>query len=152
MTNLEIFSSTLTTDKMESMTGGEKGCIEEGDYLAWGDMEWILHGHARKETTEKGETCEKPFVDLYYTPFPDMDSCMHHCEKLGSRVPSVTTFEEWTKLQTFLKKKLFDKGTYTLKMWLPMTDKEIEGVWKDFYKKEVLENFAHPWLASEPNG
>ena len=49
VTNLDIFSSTLTTDKMKSMTG-KKSCVEEGDYLAWGDMEWILHGQARMET------------------------------------------------------------------------------------------------------
>ena len=69
--------------KMVSMTRGER-CVEEGDYLAWGDMEWILHGQAWKETTEREETCEeKPLVDLYYTPFPGMDSCMQHCQNLG---------------------------------------------------------------------
>ena len=57
VTNLNIFSSTLTTDSMKSMTGGE-GCADEGDYLAWGDMEWILHGQARMETIEKEEVCE----------------------------------------------------------------------------------------------
>ena len=70
VTNLNIFSSPLTTEKMERMTRGGI-CIEEGDYLAWGDMEWILHGQAKIETTEKEETCEeKPLVDLSYTPFP----------------------------------------------------------------------------------
>ena len=78
-------------------------------------MEWILHGQAKIETTERVETCEeKPLVDLCYTPFPGMDSGMHHCENLGTRVPSVATFEEWIKLQAFLKKKLFEKGFYSL--------------------------------------
>ena len=103
MTNRDIFSSALSTEKMKTLTSGGC-CVEEGDYLAWGDMEWILHGQARKETIEKEETCEeKPLFDLYYTPFPaGMDSCMHHCQNLGTRTPSVATFEEWTKLQTFV--------------------------------------------------
>ena len=99
VTNLEVFSSPLPVEKMKAMTRGGS-CVEEGDYLAWEDMEWILHGRARKETIEKEETCEeKPLVDLYYTPFPGMDSCMHHCQNIGTRAPSVATFEEWSKLQ-----------------------------------------------------
>ena len=83
---------------MKSLTV-DGSCAEEGDYLAWGEMEWILHGEARKETIEKEKTCEKkPLVDLYYTTFPGWDSCMYHCQNLGSRVLSVATFEEWSKL------------------------------------------------------
>ena len=103
--NLDIYSSPLPIAKMKSMTRGG-GCVEEGDYLVWRDMVWILHGQARKETTEKAGTCkESPLVDLFYTQFPGMESCMHHCENLGTRVPSVASFEGWTKLRTFLKKR-----------------------------------------------
>ena len=133
VTNLDIYSSPLSIEKMKSMTRDGR-CVEEGDYLAWADMEWILHGQANVEMTEKEETCEeKPLVDLYYTPFPDMDSCMHHCENLYSRVPSVASFEEWTRLQTFLKKKLYDRGLGTLQMWLPITDRGTEDDWRDYY-------------------
>ena len=44
VTNLDIFSSTLSIEKMGNMTRGGS-CSEEGDYLAWGDMEWILHAY-----------------------------------------------------------------------------------------------------------
>ena len=64
----------------------------------------------------------------------------------------MTTFEEWIKLQTFLKTKLFDKGLYTLEMWLPIEDRENEGVWKDFYSGQVVENYTHPWIGSKPDG
>ena len=43
VTNVNIFSSALSIERMKRMTGGER-CVEEGDYLAWADMEWILHG------------------------------------------------------------------------------------------------------------
>merc|ERR1711989_182870 len=77
---------------------------------------------------------------------------MHHCENLGSRVPSMASFEEWTKLQTFLKRNIFDKGLYTLQIWLPIEDWETEGVWKDFYTGQVVENYTHPWIGSKPDG
>ena len=51
VTNLNVFSSPLAIEKMKSMTRGE-GFVEEGDYLAWRDMEWILHGQARMEKSE----------------------------------------------------------------------------------------------------
>ena len=151
VTNLNIFSSLLSLEKMKSMTKGGS-CVEEGDYLAWGDMEWILHGQAKKETTDKEATCEKPLVDLFYAQFPSMDACIQHCENLGTRVPSVATFEDWTKLKTFLKKKLYDKGLDTLQIWLPIKDREAEGVWKDSFTNQVVENYTQPWIGSKPSG
>ena len=48
--------------------------------------------------------------------------------------------------------KLFDKGLSTLQMWLPITDRETEGVWKDFYTGQVVQNYTHPWITSKPDG
>ena len=154
VTNLDIYSSPLPIEKMKRITNGGS-CGEEGDYLAWGDMEWILHGQARIEIIEREETCEeKPLIDLYYTSFPGMDSCMHHCQNMGTRVPSVASLNEWTKLQTFLQKKLFDKGLYTMQIWLPITDRKTEDDWKDFYTgRQIVQNFTQPWAAgSKPDG
>ena len=73
---MNIFSSALSIERMKRMTGGES-CVEEGDYLAWEDMEWILHGQARKETVDTEEPCKgEPYVDLYYTRFPGWDACI----------------------------------------------------------------------------
>ena len=62
------------------------------------------------------------------------------------------TFEEWTTLQSFLKERLFDKGFDNLQIWLPITDRESEGKWKDFHSNEVMENYTHPWIGSKPDG
>ena len=152
VTNLNIFSSALSIKDMKRITGGES-CLVEGDYLAWGDMEWILHGQARIETVDQEEPCKgDPYVNLYYTPFPGMDACMHHCENLGTRAPSVTDFQSWTTLQNYLKAELYDRQLNTLRLWLPVEDKKIEDVWNDFYSGDVLQNYTPPWVGSKPNG
>ena len=142
VTNLNIFSSALSIEKMKRMTEGES-CLEEGDYLAWGDMEWILHGQARIETVGMEEPCKgDPLVNLYYTKFPDIYSCIHHCENLGTRVPSVTNSQDWTTLRHFLKTNLFDKKLNTLFLWLPVNDRMKEGEWRDFYTDKVIQNYT----------
>ena len=88
--------------------------VEEGDYLSWQDIGWKLHGQASMETVGANEPCTRePFLDLYYTQFPGMQACMHHCENLGTRVPPVSNFQDWAKVQDFLKMKLFDKELNT---------------------------------------
>ena len=153
VTNLNIFSSVLSIEKMKSITGEEEGCIEEGDYLAWGDMEWILHGHAKIETLDKEEACKgEPNVNLYYTTFQTMDLCMRHCEKLGTKVPSITNSQDWAALQNSLKRILYDKGLNTIELWLPIEDRKTEGEWKDFYTRQPIQNFTQPWAGSGPDG
>ena len=152
VTNLNIYSSFLSIERMKNMTKDES-CVEEGDYLAWGDMEWILHGQARIETVDKEEPCKgEPYVDLYYTRFPGWDTCMHHCQNIGTRVPSVNSFQDWAALQRSLKMDLYDKDLNTLELWLPINDKEIEGEWRDFYAKDMMGNFTPPWAGSRPDG
>ena len=128
------------------MTQG-KNCVKEGDFFAWGDMEWILHGQARIESVEKEDPCKgEPYSNLYYTKFQSMDTCMHHCEKLGSRVPSVTSSQDWATLQRSLKMNLYDKGLNTLHLWLPVNDRKTEGEWRDFYTGQQLENYNRTWV------
>ena len=152
VTNLNIFSSPLSIEKMKSMTGGGI-CVEEGDYLAWGAMEWILHGQARMETVPEEEPCKgDPYFNLYNTPFPGMSACMHHCQNLGTRVPSVTSFQDWSTLQHSMKTELSDKGLNTIQLWLPAEDRKTEGEWNDFYTGSLLQNYTLPWAGSGPDG
>ena len=152
VTNLNIFSSTLSMQKMKSMTGG-KSCLEEGDYLAWKDMEWILHGQGKMETVNQEEPCkEKPFVDVFHTKFPDMNACVHHCQNLGTRVPSVTTLQDWATLQQSLKMQFDNDILNTMELWLPVGDKKTEGEWRDFYTGRVLQNYTQPWAGAGPDG
>ena len=152
VTNLNIYSSALSVEKMERMTEGGI-CPEEGDYLAWGDMEWILHGQASLEFVDEGEPCKgEPNVNLYYASHYTMEACMHHCENLGTRVPSVTTSQDWTALQHSLKVNLYNRGLNNMYLWLPVEDRNSEGEWNDFYTGEVIHNYTPPWIVSKPNG
>ena len=109
VTNVNIFSSLLPIEKMKSMTEGGS-CNEEGDYLAWKDMEWVLQGQARQGKIEKDKPCQRePYFDLYNTKFPSMATCMHHCQNLGTRAPSVASSQLWLSLQRSLKAEVFDK-------------------------------------------
>ena len=131
VTNLNIFSTFLSEERMKNITG-DGDCLHSGDYLSWDEMDWTLQGNAVVETVEEEEPCKgEPLFDLYYTPFPSMDSCMHHCQNLGSRVPSVVTLEDWIVLRDFLKRELFDKRLNTYSLWLSIVQQE--GVWVDFY-------------------
>ena len=152
VTNLNIFSSALSIENMKSMTEGPS-CLEEGDYLAWVDMEWIFHGKTRKETVDKKEPCKgEPHVNLYYTKFSGMKACMYHCENLGTRVPSVTDRQNWVTIQHSLKMDLYDKGQNTLELWLPVEDTQAEGEWRDFYTDSLMQNYTQPWAGSGPDG
>ena len=139
VSNLNVFSTFLSEERMKNMTS-DGDCLHSGDYLSWNKMDWTLHGKAVLETMEEEEVCKgEPLLDLYYTPFPSMDSCMHHCQNLGSRVPSVVTFEDWTILRDFLKRELYEKRLNTYSLWLSIIQQE--GVWVDFYNtSEVVKN------------
>ena len=103
MTNLNVFSSMLSKEKMVKITsGGEKECGEEGDYLAWREARWTLHGEAAIEVMEMKGPCEEDSnLNLFYGKFFNMENCMQHCEKLGVRVPPVIT--QNTQLRCFLR-------------------------------------------------
>ena len=77
VTNVNIFSSALSIERMKRMTGGES-CVEEGDCLAWADMEWILHGQARKETVDTEEPCKLG----HKNSFSDFSSRLVHTSAL----------------------------------------------------------------------
>ena len=79
VTQMNIFSSYLSVEEMKSMTNNDK-CAKKGDYLAWEDMEWVLHGKAKLETVDISEPCEgaplgKPSLkklSVHLTPHPDI--------------------------------------------------------------------------------
>ena len=141
ISNVNIFSSALSIEAMRGITSeGMNGeCDKKGDYLAWEDMEWNLHGKVSKEAEQKDRICRlKQNITLFYTKFPHMDVCMTLCQKFGTRSPSVVTFEEWSSLQLFLKQELFDRlPNNSLKVWMSMRKKGDQ--WRDFYDSQLIQ-------------
>ena len=146
VTNLNIFSSALSVEKMQEYTGGGQ-CGEEGDYLSWDQMHWTLYGDAVIEEVDGDEPCEgEPPLNFYPAPFHGMESCMQFCQNLGSRSPSVTDLQQWESLRILLRKKIPREF-----VWLSIDDTQKEGEWRDYYTQHIL-NFTLPWFKNEPNG
>ena len=151
VTNVNIFSANLSIDWMQQET---KGCVDDGDYLSWTEMKWNLHGAAVIETVDSDELClADPPVNLFYTAFPGMESCMYFCQNLGTRVPSVVTREQWIDYEKVLKQihNSLKRRRGVNGIWLALDDKAGEGEWRDFYNQQPA-NFTLPWLEGEPNG
>ena len=155
MTHLNIFSSPLSIESMKSITrGGGQDCGRPGDFLAWQDMEWSLHGGSLLETLDPEEPCEEePMFNLYNAYFLSMKDCMQHCEKLGTRAPPVVTQKEWDQIQGFMDKELYQKGhgNKVYGIWLPITDASEEGIWIDYYTGEVVQHKG-AFTGNGPNG
>ena len=152
VTQLNVFSSAISIERMVKMTtvGGEE-CGEEGDYLAWSEAKWDMKGEARLETVEREEVCGKVrSVNAYVAPFDQMESCMHHCQKVRNRAPSVVTEGQWQAVREFAATKLYDAG-HSVELWMSVTDMEEEGVWRDFYTGEAMLH-TPPFTGTGPNG
>ena len=140
VTNLNIFSSVLPLERMVRMTsGGGEECGEEGDYLAWGEAQWTLHGEAAMEEVESMEPCEEEQrLNYYSAKFSKMEACMLHCEKLGSRAPYIANITEWKTVQSFLARKLFMSGPSLL--WTSLACHQ--SVLRDFYNQNEIQQIS----------
>ena len=151
VTNLNIFSTELTIKEMQQNTNGGR-CAREGDYLAWKEMRWNLKGQAVIETVDEEEICNGgPSLNFFNAQFFPMESCMHFCQKLGSRSPPLVTKLQWTKLLKDLERLINNRDPKEIRIWLALNDIDTEEEWADFYDLKVA-NFSLPWVPGEPNG
>ena len=155
VTDLNIFSSILPVETMVEMTQkGRSQCSDQGSYLDWTNMHWDLHGQAKLINIPVMEPCEKEsLIKVYYTKFTKMTDCMHHCQKLGGRAPTIVNMSEWENFQLFMKDNFYRQDANFLEgfFWLPITDEAEEGVWRDYYTEEVL-RYDGPFIGGRPNG
>jgi hypothetical protein len=169
ITDLNVFSSPLPTDQMVGMTtGGGEECGAPGDYLSWAEAEWELHSMARLETVPASEgPCRlESKLQVYTESFPWHHQCVQHCQKLGKhgRSPPVGTGQEWRNFTAELNRLNISALP---NLWLSATEGDVgqslaspahwpgdvqaeEGLWRDFYSAEKLQNSTKPWYGS-PN-
>ena len=160
LTNLNVYSSGLTMDKLISITAGEN-CADRGDYLAWRESQWNITGNINLESVVKEEDlCLRStsnlvlFTDLFY----DWEECMLFCEKFPhTRAPSVATEKKFLEVMTTVEKIIHHPETGTLNhgvpsyaYWIPVTDSKIEGEWVDYYTSDPVNIMGV--AAGDPNG
>ena len=175
ITNVNIFSSALSTKQMKLQTKEREGkCGLEGDFLSWKKSlvgeEWTLHSKARwvdigadrveDPCRAKAKTNVFPMNEMHH-----QSDCMEHCKKLLGHSPSVKTRTEWENLLKEIKAVSPDLSKLPEKIWLSATEGDIagelgnpdhwpegveaeEGVWRDYYTGEQLENYTKPWESS----
>ena len=173
-TNLNIFSFALTVEQMKLHTSpAEEKCGLQGDFLSWKksveEEQWTLHSQARWVDLDDGlEGPCRATADLNVFPMSMnkkywQSECMNHCKKLGGRSPSVKTKTGWENLLREVKALSPDPSKLPGYIWLSATEGDIggelerldhwpedveaqEGVWRDFYTGEQLENYTKPWM------
>ena len=133
VSNLNIFSSVLPTERMIAITGGEE-CGAPGDYRSWEEADWQLHSKARfmmVDVLEDFFPCKKESkVTTYSALFKSASSCMNHCQKIGGgRGPTIGTLEEWEWVFEQYRTITPNIIPYPY-FWLAAQDSGKEGVWK----------------------
>ena len=133
VSNINIFSSALPTERLVAITGGEE-CGAPGDYRSWEEADWQIHSKARfvmVDTLEDFFPCKRESkVTTYSADFMSAASCMNHCQKIGGgRGPAIGTKEEWEWLFGQFK-AISPNSMKNAFMWLAAQEWAEEGVWK----------------------
>ena len=135
VSNINIFSSCLSIERMIAMTeGGSDLCGAPGDYLSWEEADWKVEGQAvlkMVKLLEDNFPCRRESkVTMYEAEFQKASSCMSHCEKIGNgRSPPIRTQQEWNWL-TEEKEAISPEGGTRHYSWLAAEERSEEGVWK----------------------
>ena len=133
---------------------------------------WNIDSHARWMDLDGGfdsPCAAKPTFNLF--PMNKSNShygCMTHCKKLAGRSPSVKTKKEWETFLEEMEALSPDPLRLPKSIWLSATEgldddedadpnalgepghwpeeaKAAEGLWRDYYSGEPLENYTKPW-------
>ena len=166
-TDFKIYSTPFLNMREMTQADSEK-CGAGGDFINWKEANWTLSSMARliEADSARGACRKEPEVDVYPMREKHHHSyCMQHCEKLGGRSPPVRTSKEWNELRQDLQQMRVDPLKLPKALWLSATEGDknsdlnrldhwpegmnaIEGVWRDYFTGEELENYTKPWLDS----
>ena len=163
ITQLNVFSSALTTARMVALTeANNEECGAPGDYVSWEEEDWQLYSNARLEMVDEldGPCMGHSEVTVYTADFQyhsiatnigkhsavtseaELSGCMEHCQKVGNgRSPPVRTQEEWDWMVKEVN-AITSPDIRVLKdwIWVAATDEEVEGEWRDAYPPYDLLN------------
>ena len=168
ITLVNMFSPSLPLERMKAMTHAEgEECGTPGNFLSWekasrNEEAWNLKGNASTITlpSNEGPCWKEKTITIFKSKSMSAYQCMEHCKKIGSRSPTLRTLQEWESLAKELKisSQNIDKKGF----WLSATqgganddlelpehwsqDIEVkQGLWRDYYTGEQLDNYTRPW-------
>ena len=171
-TGLNIFSSALASTMMRNLTSDQsEQCGKSGDFLDWDESsdQWHLHSQTQIRYLDSRFVgpCKRALKIQLYS-FIDNHwhgDCMDHCVKLGGFSPTVTSYEGWKSLHQEINSTSLDTSLLP-PIWLSATEGDVnlnlgeldhwpegesarEGVWRDYYSGEELDNYTRPWRSDQ---
>ena len=164
VTDVQIFGTILSDLEMEKITG----CLtrKEGDVLSWDTAPWVRRGpkqNIRKENLDfETFVCKPPTKSYHLIPQRksfDPES-LNVCQKFSAQLAghkdkmefdSITQYlsgDSVMEAKQCLSKMKRDDNSLEISTWLGNTDHHKEGVWTNWYTKEVVTH--HPWADGRP--
>ena len=147
ISNMNVFKSEISLQVMNEITNGTK-CGIKGDYLSWDQMTWNVTGIVTVGEVKKEELCKFPSTSLvlFTANAAKWVECMHFCPKLnGARAPEVEHSYQVDGLLNWIENvcinpetKNYQPGILAPAFWVPVSDEEEEGRWKNYYTKEIM--------------
>ena len=142
-TNLQIFSSVLSIQRMVAITSaGSEECGATGDLMAWQDMQWTLSGTAQMETVFMDDPCTIVSDVHVFTGVAEfLSEAVNHCRKIrNGQLVSVTTLDNYITFEYLVDIITFNRITQDFfseyidhGLYVPITYEETEGLWTDAY-------------------
>ena len=164
VTDVQIFGKILSNLDMEKITGCQ--ITKKGDVLSWETAPWVIRGPKKnilKESLHFESLICNPSRKSYHL-IPQRKNfnseSLDVCQKVSAQVAGHTTKDEFTTITEYLsgenmmeaqqclsRMKRADNSS-ELSTWLGNSDKEEEGVWRNWFTMEKV--MHNPWLQGRP--
>ena len=137
---MHIFSTALQVKEMQELTQPKNDqFLKEGDLLKWQDIQLSLHGKVSMKTMNRAQLFNTKRIFVYLNIVClTLDECMQHCdEKVGGRVPSIVTREEFDEVVDFLSVRNHTKKQH---VWLSVIHSDQSKTWSDIYTGDAVKH------------
>ena len=140
-----VFEETMSLEILS-----QKPCDTKGSYLAWPDMVFKTNGDDVYELNEsESEICavQPQYYNLVLPSKMTWPEADHLCRAIGGG--TMTDIKSDSDLET-LASEMKPILEYCPSVWLPLSDKQKEGLWKN--TNSDLESKFLKWAEGQPNG
>ena len=164
VTDLQIFGRILSDQEMEEITGCKSR--KDGDILSWDSARWIMSGTNQNITKEsldwKTFICKSPNKSYHIIPkkINFISESLDVCKKFSAQLAGHKNKVEFAEMTQYLSsdnvleaKQCWSRirqedNSLELSTWLAADDFQQEGVWTNWYSREVVSHL--PWAKNRP--